>query len=284
MNTTPTRAPRTCRVCSGSMRGSSHERCRLQEDARWYQWRGRVVEEDVKSESSNATETSHTTGLNTPPPSPTASLASIRTSGASSTRTSASEKAVRRQLAPPPPVYPRTIISEASFEIPETGAYHRVNPNFRAQQVPTAPSSEAGSDVATEIDVKYYPVDRPPSPGPSARGFMRDGTPGSDTSVKTVRAAREDSNAPAPGNAVLGRYVPFNLEGQRYDYFDDPPVVTKYEAFVAILEPTRARISAVINTFLPDKNLQVVVLFVVFFSLWLLKEVAVAYAKKQLEL
>lgn len=269
------------------MRGSSHERCRLQQDAKWLQFRGRVVEEDAKSEysiSSNSTETSHTTGLNTPPPSPTASLASIRTSGASSTRTSASEKAVRRQLAPPPPVYPRALIGEPSFEIPETGPFHRVNPNFRVQQVPTAPSSEAGSDVATEVDVKYYPVDRPPSPGPSARGFMREGTPGSDTSVTTIHPAREDGNGPVPGNAVLGRYVPFNLEGHNYDYFNDPPVVTKYEAFVAVLEPTRTRISAVVNTLLPGRTLDIVVVLIVFFSLLAAQNVATAYIKKQLEL
>lgn len=222
-------------------------------------------------------------GLNTPPPSPTSSLASIRGSVASSSGTSSSEKSVRRQLAPTPPVYPRIILSEPSFEIPETGPFHRVNPNYRAPQVPTAPPSEAGSDVSTEVDFKFYPVDRPPSPGPSARGFMaRESTPGSDTGVTstTSRTAREGPDAPAPTNATLVRHTPFNLEAAQYDYFAVPPVPTKYEAIVAILEPTRTRVSVLVDPFLKAKSVEVIMILGAFYFFPIMAK----YASKKLEL
>ncbi|PPQ66738.1 hypothetical protein CVT26_009540 [Gymnopilus dilepis] len=101
----------------------------------------------VKTETDDEEQDSESSGpsyLSPPPSPPPPSTSQPSTSGASSS--SAAPVFLHRTYTP-------AIMSEASFEIPETGYFHRVNPNYREYSTPRKPRPIPVTRSMTPTDI-----------------------------------------------------------------------------------------------------------------------------------
>lgn len=204
------------------MRGRSHERCQLLGYGN-RQYAFRQEEDDANSSTSSSTESvlsahalrSYASPPSTPPSKPPSSTSGSFFSDAFSALTTSAEKEVRRALAPPPPVYPPTVLSDASWEVPETGSFYHANKRYvHPVPVPRAPPSIVGSiapteptgttgDALTEVSVNL----RGASPGPSAHAFMAQSDDGSVGPCLSERIAmnRKRNTSPLANSVMTAR-------------------------------------------------------------------------------
>ncbi|KAF8969348.1 hypothetical protein BDZ97DRAFT_238065 [Flammula alnicola] len=145
------RRPPHCRTCLQPMRGHRAGQCtpspasrRSEEVSKTSDWKST----DGASSESGMSIDSAARSYASPPPSPSPTPFPSK----SSISITSSEASVRRHLIPPRPVYPQQIISQPSFELPETGPFYRRNPNYVAPFVaPPLIPRPSGSLVSTVL-------------------------------------------------------------------------------------------------------------------------------------